>query len=104
MMLKVRQGLALQQSPKDPGLVSRFLQGNQALNLTEEYQPINKLLWECIFEDRKVSGVLGTCSWLVWIHEELQLDQFHFVRVRSINLFYFLYLGNKRNHGEGSHV
>jgi hypothetical protein len=44
MMLKVRQGLALQQSPKYPGLVRRFLQQHQVLNLTEGYQHIKPLI------------------------------------------------------------
>jgi hypothetical protein len=44
MMMKVRQGMTLQQSPKHPGLVRRLLQGHQILNLTEDYQHFNFLI------------------------------------------------------------
>jgi hypothetical protein len=92
-MFKVRQALTLQQNLKYLGLVSRFLQGHQFLNLTEGYQLLDPFLWEYILENSKVSGVLG--SWVVWIHEELQLDQFRLVHVRPIHLVRFLHLGNK---------
>jgi hypothetical protein len=59
MMIKIREGLNLQQSPNHPGLVSRFLHGNQALNLTEGHHPLNPVLWASILEDSKLSGVLG---------------------------------------------
>jgi hypothetical protein len=45
MMFKIRQGLTVQQSLKHPGLVSRFLQGHQVLNLTEGHHPLDPLLW-----------------------------------------------------------
>jgi hypothetical protein len=45
MMLKIREGLILQQSPKHPGLVSRFLLGHQVLNLTEGHHPLDPILW-----------------------------------------------------------
>jgi hypothetical protein len=35
----------LQQRSKIPGLVSRFLQGNQVLNFTGEHQTLDPLLW-----------------------------------------------------------
>jgi hypothetical protein len=41
-------------------------------------------------------GVLGASSWVVWIHEKLQLDPIRLVRVRTINLVHLLHLGNKR--------
>jgi hypothetical protein len=44
MMSKIRQGLTLQQSPKHPGLVRRFLHGHQVLNLTEGHQPNSDLI------------------------------------------------------------
>jgi hypothetical protein len=99
MMFKIRQGLTLQQSPKHPDLVSRFLHGHQVLNLTESHQPLDPLLWESILEDSKLSGLLG--GWVVWIHEKLQLDPLRLVRVRPINLVYILHLENKRNGGSG---
>jgi hypothetical protein len=36
----------------------------------------NPIPWDpaSILEDRKLSGVLGASSWVVWIHEKLQLD------------------------------
>jgi hypothetical protein len=50
-----------------------------------------------ILEDSKLSGVLGSSSWIVWIHEKLQLDPLRLVRIRPINLVRLLHLGNKRN-------
>jgi hypothetical protein len=44
MMFKIRQGLTLQQSLKYPGLVHRFLQGHQDLNLTQGYHPLDPIL------------------------------------------------------------
>jgi hypothetical protein len=44
-----------------------------------------------------IDSTLGTSSWVVWIYEELLLDQFHLVWVMPINLFHLLHLGNKRN-------
>jgi hypothetical protein len=58
-MLKAKQDLTVQQSPKNPGLVSRFLHGHQLLNLTEGHHPLDPLLWASILEDSKLSGVLG---------------------------------------------
>jgi hypothetical protein len=95
MMFKVRQGLTLQQSPQHPGLVRRFLHGNQVLNLTEGHHQLDPVLWASILEDSKLSGVLGTSSWVVWIHEKLQLDPFRLVRVSPINLVHLIHLGNK---------
>jgi hypothetical protein len=40
-MLKLRQGLTFQQSPKHPDLVKRFLQGYQLLTLTEGHQQVS---------------------------------------------------------------
>jgi hypothetical protein len=40
----------------------------------EGYHPLDPVLWASIFEDRKLSGVLGTSIFVVWIHEKLQLD------------------------------
>jgi hypothetical protein len=74
MTFKVKQGLILPQIPKHPGLVHRFLQGHQVLNVTEGHQPLDPLLWASILEDSKLAGVIETYSWVVWIHEELQLD------------------------------
>jgi hypothetical protein len=80
--------LTLQQSPKHPGLVSRFLHGHQVLNLTEGHHPLDPLLWDPAFilEDIKLTGVLGASSWFVWIHEKLQLDPLRLVSVRPIHL------------------
>jgi hypothetical protein len=96
--------LTLQQIPKHPGLVRRFHHGHQVLTLTEGYHPLDPVLWDpaSIFEDRKLSGVLGASSWVVWIHEEIQLDPLRLVRIRPINLVHLLHLGNKRNGGEFS--
>jgi hypothetical protein len=91
--------LTLQQSPKHPGLVSRFLHGHQVLNLTEGNHPLDPILWASILEDSKLSVVLGASSWVVWIHEKIQLDQLRLVRVRPINLVHLLHLGNERNGG-----
>jgi hypothetical protein len=41
--------------------------------------------------------VLGASSWVVWIHEKLQLDQLRLVRVRPINLVHLLHLENESN-------
>jgi hypothetical protein len=59
MMFNIRQGLALNQSPKLPGLMRRFLQAHQVLNITEGHHPINTILWASILEDKKLSGLLG---------------------------------------------
>jgi hypothetical protein len=99
MMFKIRQGLTLQQSPKHPGLASRFLHGHPVLNLPEVHHPLDPVLWASILEDSKLSGVLGASIWVVWIHEKPQLDSFRFVRIRPINLVHLLHLGNKRNGG-----
>jgi hypothetical protein len=101
MMFKIRQGLTLQQSPKHPGLVRRFLHGYQVLNLTEGNQPIDSVLWASILEESNLSEVFG--GWIVWIHDNLQLDPLRLVCVRPINLVHLLlHLGNKRNEGRGS--
>jgi hypothetical protein len=99
MMFRVRQGLTLQQSPKHPGLVRRFLYWHQVLNLTEGHHPLDPVLWASIFEDIKLSVVLGSLSWVVCIHEKLQIDQLRLVRVSPINLVNILHLGNKMNEG-----
>jgi hypothetical protein len=44
-VLKVRQGLTIQQSLKHPGLVNLFLQGHQVLNLTEGHYQLDPILW-----------------------------------------------------------
>jgi hypothetical protein len=100
-MFKIRQDLTFQQSPKHPSLVSRFLHGRQVLNLTEGHHPLDPVLWDpaSILEDSKLSGVLGASSWVVWMHEKLQLDPLRLVRVSLINLVHLLHLGNKRNGG-----
>jgi hypothetical protein len=97
MMLKIRQGWNLQQSTKHPGLVRRFLHGHQVLDLTEYHHPLDSVLWESILEDSKLSGVLGASSWVIWIHEKLQLDPLRLVRIRPINLVHLLHLENKSN-------
>jgi hypothetical protein len=51
-----------------------------------------------IFEDSKVSGILG--NWVVWIHEVLEFYQLSLVRVRPINLVHLLHLRNKWNRVE----
>jgi hypothetical protein len=99
MMFKIRQGLTLQQSPKDPGLVSRFLHGNHVLNLMEGHHPLDPILWASILEDSKLLGVLGASSCVVWIYEKLQLDPLRLICVITINLVHLLHLGNKRNGG-----
>jgi hypothetical protein len=58
-MLKVGQGFTLEQSPKYPDLISRFLHGHQVLNLMGGHHPLDPQLWASILEDRKLSGVLG---------------------------------------------
>jgi hypothetical protein len=84
MMFKIRQGLTLPQNPKHPGLVCRFLHGYQVLNLTEGHHPLDPILWASILEDSKLSELLGASSWVVWIHEKLQLDPLRLVRVSSV--------------------
>jgi hypothetical protein len=83
--------LTLQQSPKHPGLVSRFLHGHQVLNLTEGHHLLDPILWASMLEDSKLSGVLGASSWVVWIHEKLQLDPLRFVHIRRINLVHLFF-------------
>jgi hypothetical protein len=99
MMFKIRQGLTLQQNPKHPGLVRRFLHGHQVLNLTEGHHPHDPIFWASILKDSKVSGVLGISSWVVWIPKKLQLDPLRLVGIRPINLVHLLHLVNKRNGG-----
>jgi hypothetical protein len=99
MMFKIIQGLTIQQIPKHPGLVSRFLQGHQVLNLMEGHHPLDPILWKSNLEDRKLLGVLGIQDWVVSIHEKLQLDPLRRVRLRPINRVRLLHLGNKRNGG-----
>jgi hypothetical protein len=99
MMFKIRQGLTLQQNPKHPGLVRRFLHGHQVLNLTEGHHPLDPIFWASILKDSKVSGVLGISSWVVWIPKKLQLDPPRLIHIRSINLVHLLHLVNKRNGG-----
>jgi hypothetical protein len=65
----------------------------------EEHHPLDPLLWASILEDSRVSGVLGASSWVVWIHEELHLDQFCLVHVRSIKLVHLLLFGSKMSGG-----
>jgi hypothetical protein len=73
MMFKIRQGLTLQQSTIYPCLFSKFLLGHQVLNLTEGNHPLDAILWTSILEDSKLSGVLGASSWVILIHEKLNL-------------------------------
>jgi hypothetical protein len=82
---------------KNPGLVSKFLQQYQVLNLTEGHHPLDLFLWESTLEDSKVSGVLS--SLVVCIHEELQSDPLRLVRVGPVHLIHILHLENKRNGG-----
>jgi hypothetical protein len=91
--------LTLQQSPKHPGIVRRFLHGHQVLNLTEDHHPLDPVLWASILEDIKLSGVLGIQGWVIWIHEKLQLDPLRLVCISPINLVHLVHLGNKRNWG-----
>jgi hypothetical protein len=84
MMFKIRQGFALQQSPKLPDFVSRFLQEHQILNLMEGYQALDSLLFASIIGDSKLMRVPR--SWFIWIHEELQLDPLRTVDIRPIHL------------------
>jgi hypothetical protein len=67
------------------------------VNLTEGHHPLDPLLWSSIIEDTILLGVVG--SWIVWIHEKLQLDPLKLVRVRPINLVHLLQLGDKRKGG-----
>jgi hypothetical protein len=57
MMLKVKQGLDLQQCPKHPGIFGRFLHGHKILNLTERRQQVSTwsipLEFASIFEELK---------------------------------------------------
>jgi hypothetical protein len=99
MIFKIRQGFTLQQSSEHPGLISRFLHGCQVLNLPEDHHPLDPLLWASILEYRKLSGVLETLRWVIWIHEKLQLDPLRLVLVSPISLVHLLHLGNKRNGG-----
>jgi hypothetical protein len=92
--------LTLQLIPNHSGLVRRFLHGHQVLNLTKGHYPLDPILWASIFEDSILSGVLGALSWVVWIHEKLQLDPLRLVHVKPINLVHLLHLGNKKNGGE----
>jgi hypothetical protein len=48
-------------------------------------------------------GSTFVSGWVVWIHEELQLDALRLVRVRPINLFHLLHLENQRNLGVLAH-
>jgi hypothetical protein len=89
--------LILQQSPKYPGLVCRFLHGHQVLNLTDGHHSLDPILWVSILEDSKLIGLFE--GWVVWIHEELQLDPLRLVHVKPIKLVHLLHLGNKRNGG-----
>jgi hypothetical protein len=96
-MLKIRQGLTLQQSTKHPGLFSRLLHGHQVPNLTEGHHLIDTLLWVSILEDSKMLGVRGTSSWFIRIHELLYIDPLRLVCVSPIKLFHLLHLGDKMN-------
>jgi hypothetical protein len=91
-MLKLGQGLTLQQSMENPGLLSRFFQKHQVLHLTEGHNPLYPILWESILKDSKVSGVLGASNWIIWIHEELQLDPLSLVCVRHFKLVHILHI------------
>jgi hypothetical protein len=64
----------------------------------EVHHPLDPILWASIFEDSKLSGVLGASSWVVWIHEKLQIDPLILVHVSPIN-GHLLHLGNKRKGG-----
>jgi hypothetical protein len=95
--------LNLQQSPKHHGLVSRFFHGHHVLNLTEGHHPFDPSLWDpaSILEDSKLSGVLGASSWVVWIHEELQLDPLILAHIGSSTLSIFFTLETKGMGGGG---
>jgi hypothetical protein len=98
MMFKVRQGLTLQQIPKDPGIISSFLEWKQVLNIIEGHQPIDPLLWSSILENSKVLVVLGISSNAASVHENTpQLDKSCLEIIRGINLVHLLHLGGKRN-------
>jgi hypothetical protein len=65
----------------------------------EGHHPLDPILWASNLEDRKLSGILGASSWVIWIHEN---DPLRLVCVRPINLVHLLHLGNKRNGGGDS--
>jgi hypothetical protein len=58
---------------------------------------LDPLLLASMLEGSKLSGVLGACSLVVWIHEKLKLDPLRLVSIRPINLVHLIHLGNKRN-------
>jgi hypothetical protein len=60
MMFKIRQDLILQQSLKYPGLYGRLLHGHKVLDIPEGHHPLDPIFLASIFEDNKLSGVLGT--------------------------------------------
>jgi hypothetical protein len=91
--------LTLQQNPKNPGLVRRFLHGHQVLNVPEGHHPHDPILWASILEDSNLLDLLGASICVVWIHEKHQLDILRLICVRPINFFHLLHLGNKRNVG-----
>jgi hypothetical protein len=99
MMLKIRHKLELYLNSNildfTPGYfkVIRFSISQKDINTLALYL----LLWASTLEGSKVSGVLGTSSRVIYIHEELQIDQFHLVCVKSINFVQVLHLGNKGN-------
>jgi hypothetical protein len=78
---------------------SAVLQGYQVLDIMAGHHPLDPLLWASILKDRKLSGILVTSSWVVWIHDKLQLDLLRLVCIRPMNLFHLLHLGNQKNVG-----
>jgi hypothetical protein len=57
---------------------------------------LDPLLWPFILQDIKFSRVL--VGWVVWLLQELQLDQLRLVLFRPIiNLVHLFHLRNKRN-------
>jgi hypothetical protein len=69
----------------------------------EGYHPLDPVLWASILEDNKLSEVLGNSSWVVCIHEKLQLDPLRLIRIRPSKIVHLLHLGNKRNGGVLAH-
>jgi hypothetical protein len=81
MMFKIRHGLTLQQIPKHPGLVIKFFQAHQVLNLTEGHHPLDPILWASILEDTNCreyldpkAGLSGSMRNYNLIHSDLSLS------------------------------
>jgi hypothetical protein len=100
MMFKIRQGLTFN---KVRNILVSTAGSFMGIRFSISRKAITHLIQSSGHPSLKIENYreyLEPGGWVVWIHENFQLDQLRLVFVRPINLIHLLHLGNKRNGGE----